>query len=253
MNIKEIINYIKSAPIEELTLENISLKFHYNPTYFSRKFKETTGISYRKYLELLKIQRGKKLLLNKEDKIVQVSLDSGFKFSNNFSKSFKSQTGILPKNYFSISKQCYKLIKLLFNLNFDYYIKDSRIMTNNLLFVDLIFPEKNIDCINFVGLFKEPVPNTIPIIGLATRRKTSLILDKIPNGEYYLLACEIRKDQSFNNVFMMEDNFRAKYQKKIIFEGDNNYYISLDMREAIPEDPPITINLLKLLHDIIKR
>ncbi|HHT44497.1 MAG TPA: helix-turn-helix transcriptional regulator [Fastidiosipila sp.] len=63
---------MESLPAEDITLLNVAQRFHYHPAYVSRKFRELTGLSFHKYVESLKIQRGKVTLLTEAHSVSTV-------------------------------------------------------------------------------------------------------------------------------------------------------------------------------------
>lgn len=253
MDIETVLLYLNSLASEEMTLERVAGHFHYNPAYLSRKFKETTGVSFRKYVESLKIQRGKLNILEQQGTITEVSQESGFEFSNNFATSFKKHTGLNPKSYRKASSRAYGFLKRFLTRvgSYTFYKKPDK--TRNRLLVDLDFPEGYDPGINFVGIFPEPLPNGLPIVGVATRHIRGIRLDNIPNGSFYLLACDIDHNITFFRAFAMEDNFRGKAEGVFEFTGDSRYELTLPMRLPLPGDPAITINLPKMLMDLMER
>ncbi|WP_174706053.1 hypothetical protein [Tetragenococcus halophilus] len=74
----------------------------------------------------------------------------------------------------------------------------------------------------------------------------------IPKGKYYLLACSIEKKLSPLRYFVLDDCLRGKADHLLQFPKDSAKEIDIYLREALPEDPPISINLPKLLSDTFK-
>ena len=69
-----------------------------NPNYLSILFKETTGITYLKYLTKIRMEHAK-LLLDNNEKVWKVSRKVGYYNYRHFSKLFKKYTGVLPSEY----------------------------------------------------------------------------------------------------------------------------------------------------------
>ena len=72
---------------------------HLNPTYFSTLFKQSTGSSFKEYLNMVRIEESKRLLANTDYSIIDISLATGFEDQSYFSKVFKKFTGLTPKQY----------------------------------------------------------------------------------------------------------------------------------------------------------
>lgn len=253
MDIPAIIEYIKSLPVEEITLEKVVEKFHYHPAYLSRKFTQETGVSFRKYVESLKIQRGKQKLLEDSASVTEISGESGYEFSNNFSASFKKHTGITPRSYLDSSSRAYRFMRRFLDKRGAVVHHSHKGSTNNYLTIDLIYPPEHEGGIHFVGIFPDALPNQTPVVGVATTVPSGITLSNIPNGAYYLLACELDPHITFFSAFLMEDNYRGRGERVYQFGGDDHYQVELEMRPPQPEDPAITFNLLKLLMDLMEK
>ena len=92
-------DYIASHCGEDLTLDTMSEVFAMNPTYFSSFFHQKTGIRYKDYLTRVRITEAKRLLLQTDLKIYEISQRVGFSDVRYFSQTFAKATGVLPKEY----------------------------------------------------------------------------------------------------------------------------------------------------------
>lgn len=82
----------------DLSVGKIARLCHYNPSYLSRTFKDQTGISLQDYIIQSRIKTAKKLL-DKGEKISDVSLAVGYESLPHFSRCFKRLVGVSPKQY----------------------------------------------------------------------------------------------------------------------------------------------------------
>lgn len=87
-------NYANNIPIREYA--NIC---NLSESRFSHLFTNIIGISPKQYLLMCKIDVAKKLLINTELSIYQISESVGFADQNYFSRIFKKHTGISPLKY----------------------------------------------------------------------------------------------------------------------------------------------------------
>ncbi len=95
----EIIGYINNSFSENITLESISDKYFLSTYYFSRTFKEVTGFNFVEYLNNVRIKEAKKLLLNTDRTINEISSNVGFNSNTHFGRVFKSMEGLSPSEY----------------------------------------------------------------------------------------------------------------------------------------------------------
>lgn len=91
--------YIEKNFSSELSLDEISREVNVSPYYFSKLFKEETGINYIEYLTKIRIEHAKKLLQNPEYSIKLVCVEVGYCDPNYFSRLFKKMVGMTPTEY----------------------------------------------------------------------------------------------------------------------------------------------------------
>lgn len=97
--IKKAILYISKNFSENLTLEEVALHVHLNPAYFSSMFKQSTGSSFKEYLNMIRIEESKRLLSNTDYSIIDIAVATGFEDQSYFTRVFKKYTGLTPKQY----------------------------------------------------------------------------------------------------------------------------------------------------------
>ncbi len=91
--------YIRQNFRKDLSLEEVAQSAGISPYYFSKLFKEETGINYTEYLTGIRIETAKRLLSNPKLSIKEVCLDAGYTNPNYFSRIFKKWTGITPTEF----------------------------------------------------------------------------------------------------------------------------------------------------------
>ena len=97
--IAQILDYIQQYYSDNPTLTQIAETFHFNTSYFSSFFKKHMGITYKNYLNDVKISNAKKLLLENKLSIIEIALSCGFNSLSNFSNAFKKNTGMTPTEF----------------------------------------------------------------------------------------------------------------------------------------------------------
>jgi two-component system, response regulator YesN len=84
---------------EEITLESIANKHHMNKSYFSELFKEEIGLTFNKYLNWVRIEKAKELLVVHDMNATKISELVGYKDHVYFSIVFKKFTGLPPGEF----------------------------------------------------------------------------------------------------------------------------------------------------------
>jgi len=94
--------YINTYYYKPLTLEMIGKEIGLNPSYFSSIFKKETGISFVDYLNEIRIEHAKHLLLQNHRSISQICEAVGYHDMKYFTKRFKKSTGLSPTDYLKL-------------------------------------------------------------------------------------------------------------------------------------------------------
>jgi len=81
---------------DNLRIGEIAAEVGFSSQHFRELFKRYVGISPKKYLTTLKIQRSKCLLLHKEYSVTDVAYHLGFSSPQQFSKAFRKTIGLSP-------------------------------------------------------------------------------------------------------------------------------------------------------------
>lgn len=96
---KRIINYINKNYYNDLKLELLAQIFNYNSAYLGKAFKNYVGENFNTYLDKVRIEKAKVLLMEDKLKVYQVSEKVGYKNIDYFHGKFKKYVGTSPLNY----------------------------------------------------------------------------------------------------------------------------------------------------------
>lgn len=98
--ISSSLEYIADHYGTDIKLSGLASMFHMNPSYFSRLFKQETGINAMQFLVETRIRHAKELLRTRIDlRICEVSEAVGYSDSKYFSQLFKREVGMTPAEY----------------------------------------------------------------------------------------------------------------------------------------------------------
>ncbi len=97
--ILKAVHYIQSHFKEKIELQDVADHVYLSPAYFSRLFKEKTGDTFKSYLNKVRIQQSKNLLLNTKESLVEIGATLGFEEQSYFTRVFKSIVGVSPGKY----------------------------------------------------------------------------------------------------------------------------------------------------------
>jgi len=94
-----ILLYISEHYTEDLTLESVGTALGYSPKYVSNCFAELPGISFRSFVNALRIEEAKARLTATDATVLSVAIECGFKNESSFHRIFRDVTGVTPSEY----------------------------------------------------------------------------------------------------------------------------------------------------------
>ena len=94
-----ILNYIDHNYQENLKLGSIAELFGYNSSYLGKVFNKTTGKSFNSYIDEVRVENARKLLLEHDYKVYEIAQRVGYTNVDYFHKKFKKYTGMSPAEY----------------------------------------------------------------------------------------------------------------------------------------------------------
>lgn len=97
--IEQIRKWIHDHLHEDMTLIDLSLRFHYSASYVSTLFKKEIGTGFQEYLLDCRMQRAKHLLLDPALRISEIAQQVGYTNPKAFSIAFRKVCGIPPTEY----------------------------------------------------------------------------------------------------------------------------------------------------------
>lgn len=96
--ISNILEYINEN-FNEVSETEVARHFGISYSYFSRSFKQIMNMSFKEYINYLKINEAQRLLLTTGKSITEISADLGFSSSSHFINVFKKYKDCSPKQY----------------------------------------------------------------------------------------------------------------------------------------------------------
>ena len=97
--IRTAMEYINDNYSKELSLDEVSRQVNISPYYFSKIFKEESGLNFIEYLTNVRIDKAKELLSGTDMSIKEVCATCGYTDPNYFSRSFKKNVGVTPTEF----------------------------------------------------------------------------------------------------------------------------------------------------------
>ncbi len=84
---------------ENPNLQDLATVLNLNPITISKHFPKYFGCTLGEYMRRIKINRSLSLIQSTEDNLTEIGFQCGFSDQSHFIRTFKSQTGFLPKQF----------------------------------------------------------------------------------------------------------------------------------------------------------
>lgn len=97
--VRSCCDYIAAHITDPLPINLLASRAGYSGYYFSRRFKQETGMSIHEYINAEKIKKARLLLSSTNKDILDISIELGFSSRNYFTDIFRRETGISPGEY----------------------------------------------------------------------------------------------------------------------------------------------------------
>ncbi|HWT76235.1 MAG TPA: response regulator [Mobilitalea sp.] len=97
--IDDILYYIEHNYQSNIKLESIAPLFGYNSAYLGKIFSKTVGVNFNYYVDYIRINHSKELLLQNKLKVYEISEVIGYKNVDYFHKKFKKYVGVSPAEF----------------------------------------------------------------------------------------------------------------------------------------------------------
>ncbi|PPA70464.1 response regulator transcription factor [Jeotgalibacillus proteolyticus] len=97
--VQTVLSYIHKNYSEDMSLKTLGHTFHINPIYLGQLFQKEVKSSFTKYLNQLRIDRAKNLLLNSYEKAGHIGKKVGYTDATYFYKQFKKYEKVTPSEW----------------------------------------------------------------------------------------------------------------------------------------------------------
>lgn len=98
--VKEILKYIdETYTTGQLSLDEVARVANMSASRFSHLFKERIGISFKRYVTLLRVEQAKELLKTTDFTVLRIANECGLNNESLLYRTFKTHVGMTPKEY----------------------------------------------------------------------------------------------------------------------------------------------------------
>ncbi|MFF9347141.1 helix-turn-helix transcriptional regulator [Streptomyces sp. NPDC014734] len=162
---------------QEITIDDMARTAMFSKFHFTRIFRDVTGTSPGRFLSALRLQEAKRLLMETEFSVADISSQVGYSSVGTFSSRFKSCVGVSPSMFRELGGFASELEAL-----------DAASPTGTVLRGRIHLSPDRRPGYCFVGLFPKPVPQGRPARCLVLDSPGAFELRDIPEGTWHVLV-----------------------------------------------------------------
>ena len=95
-----VTDYIKNnLTADDLSQSTMAAMAGISRDYFSRIFRDVTGLNYSKWLNMIRLDKATELLADQERTLTEIAMLSGFQSISSFNRVFRAEKGMAPGEY----------------------------------------------------------------------------------------------------------------------------------------------------------
>ena len=97
--LQEVFDFIDDNYNTDIEVEDVAKMAHFSKHYFNKFFKKVTNKTLSRYINDIRLEKAKALLMGSNHRITDISFDIGFNSVKTFNRIFKEKTGYTPSEY----------------------------------------------------------------------------------------------------------------------------------------------------------
>jgi AraC family transcriptional regulator len=99
VRLNRVLEYIDANLGKNITLSELAGVVDISLYYFAVLFRKSTGLSPHQYVLNQRVERAKTLLRDPKLSVLDISIDVGFEYQNNFARAFRRVIGVSPTQF----------------------------------------------------------------------------------------------------------------------------------------------------------
>jgi AraC-like DNA-binding protein len=179
---------------DDLTLHDLACAAQFSRFHFSRVFRSITGLSPSSFLEVVRLEQAKKLLLKSACSVMEVCFDVGYQSVGTFTSRFSLFVGVTPTSLRQLAQEPIMQAQpgeLLIAL------RSTSSKSGIVGTIEMTTPFRGII---YVGAFADPLPRKQSLGHTFLTRPGPFQIDSLPDGTYYLLVAALGNGQNLLNM-----------------------------------------------------
>jgi AraC-like DNA-binding protein len=223
---------------EALTVDDMARAAMFSKFHFTRIFQRVTGVSPRRFLSALRLQRAKHLLLSTSLTVADISTSVGYSSVGTFSSRFSRSVGLSPTRY-------RRLRGFAPHISSEPRRPAGRERSARVC-GSVSLPRDEPGNVVFIGLFRGPIPEGRPARCAVLPGPGWYQLVDVPQGSWYVLAQSTEGDAGGHIVGTdsADRPVSVATYGPVTVRADTIVRADLRLRPMRMVDPPVLLALL---------
>jgi AraC family transcriptional regulator len=249
--VERVITSARERLCEPISLRDMSRVAYLSAFHFNRVFHQITGLPPAKFISAMRLDEAKRLLLNTDRSITDISFEVGYNSLSTFTRRFTQRVGLGPREFRYLAE---RITPASVESLCAHYAELTQPATLHSVegFVDL--PRADERPI-FVGLFHAHIPQSRPVGGALLTSPGAFRIGPVPDGIYHLLAAAL-PPLTDTLGYLLPDSANllvgAGNGPVIVQHGRANGPFNISLRPMALTDPPLLVSLPFLLANTLK-
>lgn len=221
---------------EQLSLTEIAESARLSRFYFTRLFRETTGVTPGRFLAAIRVHQAKRLLTDTSMRIADISCAVGYSSLGSFTNYFTASVGVSPGRF----------RRLALTGGFD--PPDPRPKPRpgrGAVAGTISVPEGHGNARVYVGAFETPIvqhpPAAAVVVDVPRGRPSCYQLPDVPEGEWFVHAVG-RTERLGPDPWVHRTSLVSRHDS-VTITADAATSVAVRLRHGRPADPPVLLAL----------
>ena len=250
--VERVITSARGRLCDPFSLRDMSRVAYLSTFHFNRVFHQITGLPPAKFISAMRLEEAKRLLLNTNRSITDISFEVGYTSLSTFTRRFTQRVGLGPREFRYLAERMTPAS--VESLCSHYAELTGRAMLPPAVegFVD---SPNSSDGPIFVGLFHAHIPQSRPAGGALLTSPGAFRIGPVPDGVYHLLAAALPR-LADTIGYLLPDSATLSVGTAngpvIVRQGRASGPLTISLRPMALTDPPLLVSLPFLLAETLK-
>jgi AraC family transcriptional regulator len=249
--VERVINDARERLCEPISLHDMSRVAYLSAFHFNRVFHQITGLPPAKFIQAMRLDEAKRLLLNTSLSITDISFEVGYNSLSTFTRRFTQRVGLGPREFRYLAERITSDSVESLCAHYADLTGHATLRPSIEGFVDSIRPS---DGPIFVGLFRAHIPQSRPVGGALLTSPGGFRIGPVPDGIYHLLAAALPRFADTLGYLLPDSanlSVGAWNGPVIVRQGKANGWFHISLRPMALTDPPLLVSLPFLLANAV--